>query len=304
MELHADSGAGNRDLRLRSPNFQPLRFVADIADDARALLENRAFLQVAFNVVFFMPLGVVVRVLARRGSAVATGVGLLTSVAIETTQFTGVWGTFTCAYRSFDGDDLLLNTFGALLGSLIALPIVRLIRRQRGQVSVQQVTIGRRLAGMLVDALAMTLVGFVCTVGWRAFAVYLLGWPVYDLPNWLNQTVSLGSAAVLQAYWVLVRGQTVGEDVVMLQPVPAPGREPLSAVIKYCVGVGGYLVLASDLSPNNWPLLGFLALTIGWAIWSPNHRGLSHTLAGMELRIEPPPSVLPNLHDDAPPASA
>lgn len=62
---------------------------------------------------------------------VATLAGLATSLAIELTQLIGVWGLFPCAHRLFDVDDLLLNTAGATLGSLVALPVVAMLRERR-----------------------------------------------------------------------------------------------------------------------------------------------------------------------------
>jgi glycopeptide antibiotics resistance protein len=56
---------------------------------------------------------------------------LATSLAIELTQLIGVWGLFPCAHRLFDVDDLLLNTAGATLGSLVALPVVAMLRERR-----------------------------------------------------------------------------------------------------------------------------------------------------------------------------
>jgi hypothetical protein len=92
-------------------------------DDLRGArsLTDFAVLQLALNVLLFMPLGFFLRVLGGRGIVVAFATGLLVSLTIETTQLTGVWGLYPCAYRVFDVDDMLTNTVGAVLGSLVAL---------------------------------------------------------------------------------------------------------------------------------------------------------------------------------------
>lgn len=269
-------------------NLRPFEFVADIAANHHAPLANHAFLQAAFNVVFFMPLGFFLRLLTRLGTWTITGLGFLTSLAIETTQLTGVWGLFRCAYREFDVDDLILNTTGALLGCLVALPVARVVRRQRTPPAATTVSIGRRLVGVLVDLSAVFLIGLTCVVAWRTLALYVLGLSVDALPGWADQLAFIGVSLALEGFWVLARGQTVGEDVVMLQPVARAGRRGISRLVKFATGVGGYLLLLSDLVPSGWWLALFAVASTGWAIWSRDHRGMSHTLAGMELRIERP----------------
>lgn len=39
-----------------------------------------------------------------------------TSLAIELTQLTGIWGYYDCAIRTFDAEDIFNNTLGAVLG--------------------------------------------------------------------------------------------------------------------------------------------------------------------------------------------
>jgi len=71
---------------------------------------------------------------------------------------------------------------------------------------------------------------------------------------------------------------------VRLQPVARPGRLAISLLVKFLTGIGGYLLLVSDLFPYGlWPLL-FAAVTIGWAIWSRDHRATSHTLAAWDSK--------------------
>ena len=84
-------------------------------DDLRAArsVTDFAVLQLALNVLLFLPLGFFLRVLGGRGILTALLVGFGVSLVIETTQLTGVWGIYPCAYRVFDVDDLLMNTLGA-----------------------------------------------------------------------------------------------------------------------------------------------------------------------------------------------
>lgn len=276
----------NDDFRCVGANVTPFAFVADIATDGRGPLANRAFLQAAFNIVLFLPLGFFLRTLTRRGAVAATLIGLAVSLAIEFTQRTGIWGLYHCAYRTFDVDDLILNTTGALVGSLLALPTLPLLQRRRPAPPVRRVTLGRRWTGMLVDLLVTTGIGMTLTIGWRVIALGLLQWQFDQLPQWVDQLLLTGAPLLVESWWVLRRGQTVGEDVVRLEPVAAEGARVRSRWIKLVAGVGGYLVLTSDLLGTT--LLGelFALVTLAFAIRTREHRGLSHALAGMELRIE------------------
>ncbi len=79
-----------------------------------------AFVQVALNVVLFVPLGFLLCYRFRRGIVAATAIGLLVSLAVETTQGTAVFGLYPCPYRVADVDDLMTNTAGTAVGWLLA----------------------------------------------------------------------------------------------------------------------------------------------------------------------------------------
>ena len=72
--------------------------------------------QIAFNVVFFMPLGFIAGRLLRWKFLPSVFVGMLTSCLIELAQGTGVFGIYAYAYRTADVDDVIYNTLGAALG--------------------------------------------------------------------------------------------------------------------------------------------------------------------------------------------
>lgn len=77
-----------------------------------------AFFNIVGNVLIFVPFGLFLPILTKGGMNVifTTIVGFATSLAIEFTQLMSHVGCF-------DVDDLMLNTIGAFLGSLIYLLI-------------------------------------------------------------------------------------------------------------------------------------------------------------------------------------
>lgn len=146
--------------------LRPLQFVADIRSFPHGSLgelrHNPAFLQVALNVLLFVPLGFFLRLGWRRGIVISTLAGFGVSLLIELTQLTGVWGIYPCAFRFFDVDDLLANTGGALLGSVLSLVAKPWLPSRSAVPPVPRpVTAGRRLVAMVCDALAVSLAGML-----------------------------------------------------------------------------------------------------------------------------------------------
>ena len=94
-----------------APNFNPMNFMNDIAKDGL-----KAVFQLAFNVVFFMPLGFIAGRLLRLRFLPSVLLGLAASLLIEVSQLTGLFGIYPYAYRCCDVDDVITNTLGAALG--------------------------------------------------------------------------------------------------------------------------------------------------------------------------------------------
>lgn len=93
------------------------------------LVTSYNFLQIAFNVLMFMPWGFMARAVFKRPVMTSTLTAFAGSLLIETTQLTGFWGIYPCGYRIFDVDDLITNTLGGLVGALVAVAWVRIRRR-------------------------------------------------------------------------------------------------------------------------------------------------------------------------------
>ena len=114
--------------------LNPFQFVADMrviqGRGGPLLIGNQAFEVRAFNVLLFVPFGMLIRHMCHRGILLTAALGLLVSLAIELAQLTAVFWLFPCPWRTFDVDDLIANTAGALLGALAA-PLLRLIPGQR-----------------------------------------------------------------------------------------------------------------------------------------------------------------------------
>jgi glycopeptide antibiotics resistance protein len=213
--------------RVCLPHVQliPFHFVSDIARETAGqsplrALTSSAVLQFVFNIVLFAPWGVIVRRFFSRGVLVATLSGLAISLLVESTQYTGIWGIYGCAFRLADVDDLIANTAGALVGALIAplvlwwMPGESDLRPRR--LEPRPVTVRRRWIGMIVDWGLVSLSGLV--IGIVAVGVPRIMGAI--VPTWVEAllTVLLPGVAVFLLPALLGSGATLGQRAVWLQP--------------------------------------------------------------------------------------
>jgi glycopeptide antibiotics resistance protein len=282
------------DVVCQSAILRPLHMIGDVRGvwdgSVLDLVRDPVFLQIVLNVALFVPMGVILRLRYRRGLVWAFAVGLGVSLLIETTQLTGIWGLYDCAYRFFDVDDLLLNTSGALLGSLLALPLAQRLPSDSEQPAPTSPSLGRRVVALVSDLLTMLFVGATAVVVWRIWLVELGD----TLPSQVDPTqqalVQWGSALAVEAVPVLLRGVTVGEVVVRMR-TEARSRWWLlpQRLVKLVVGVGAVAAFGAWDSP--WSSVGLLALAASMlvaAVVTRDHRGLANQVAGLKVHVRAP----------------
>lgn len=245
--------------RCAGVNLQPFAFVDDIraavAISGRVLTDP-VVLQVVLNVLLFAPLGFFLRVLGGRGIAVAGLAGLAVSGVIETTQLTGVWGVFPCAYRVFDVDDLIANTSGALLGSLLAFAVPsphRGIARAADADRPRPVTRRRRLLGMLCDVLGLTLVSFAVAVVVQAALLLLAGDSAAAGGGPIASSAGTIAGLVLWFGVIVATGRSVGDLATRVRYTDGVLPAWLARPLRFALGAGAYAGLAS--LPFPFPLL-------------------------------------------------
>ena len=250
--------------------------------------------QVLFNIILFMPLGILaVRWL--RGNII-TGVllGFAASLAIELTQYTGIWGLYTCAYRVADVDDLITNTAGALLGAVIAyLPMFRFlsgpVEADAAQAPARPVTRARRALANVFDAgftsgalfvisaaleLLQRLGGMEFGKQWMNFWLPLIVvFFVFWLPSLAPGRATLGQRCA----WLMVASKRGG---------PSPGGR---ALLRSLLGFGGinflFQISTSMDEISVYPLLNmlaviYIAISAFYFIFDADHRGLAGKISG------------------------
>ncbi|SDR79881.1 VanZ like family protein [Brevibacterium siliguriense] len=267
--------------------LRPFQFIADILSfdtgSVRALMTNPAVLQVALNVVLFVPLGWFVRQLAGRGIVVATMTGLAASALIEFTQITGIWGLYSCAYRVFDVDDLMMNTLGAVLGSLASL---LLLRRREGLQEVdapRPITVARRLTGILCDLLIWVLFSWTVSLVFGVTAAVLDDGTLTE-PGPIVALIGFILPFAAQLFSVLSRGVTIGERLVLIAAVQVRRPVAVGRTLRFLFGIGGYMLLSQWAFPLSGLLLFLLVAVSAVMIFTTRrHRGLACVVSGTEI---------------------
>jgi glycopeptide antibiotics resistance protein len=157
-------------------HLKPLGSLDDVtaylnANGLQATLTSGVFLQVFFNVLFFVPLGIFVAYRYRRGLVAAVLASFGVSLLIETTQGTGLWGLAPCPYRLADVDDLITNTLGGVLGWVIGfglryvLPDPRPVRED----DLDPPTRRRRAFAVVLDIMVFLIPALAVQVLWQRF---------------------------------------------------------------------------------------------------------------------------------------
>ncbi len=96
-------------------------------------LRNEAVYQAVLNVLLFFPLGVYLHYYFRRGLFSTILLCFAGSLFCELTQLSGLYGIYPYPYRTFDVDDLILNTCGGFAGWCLS-PLICLILPSRDRI--------------------------------------------------------------------------------------------------------------------------------------------------------------------------
>jgi glycopeptide antibiotics resistance protein len=285
-------------------NLRPFIWIPQAIEEARregtgvlSILTNSPLVVRVFNVLLLLPLGVYLRRWWGRGWVVTGLIALGVSLAFELTQLTAIWGLYDCQYRTFDVDDLIANTAGALLGWLAA-PAFRIIP-ERGSVDAQprpaRASLPRRFVATLVDYVSALIAG-----GLALFALSSAGVPV-DGNAAVRTSLVLGLVIVTVLVPAL-RGTTPGQWFVLLTMRTAAGERPsigalgvrtlvlwgpwvLAGLLTTWAAASPVLLLLAALLSPLW-----IAVVVGLTVRDPERRGPHERASGTRtvVRDDPP----------------
>ncbi len=216
-----------------TPQLQPFYFLrafsaittANIADFTTwiQVVTKPTIYEAFFNVLLLLPLGAYLRYYFKRTWWQTLIIGFLVSLSFELTQLTGIWGIYEHPYRLFDVDDLITNTFGAMLGFWLTGPIMRILpdmrivereAKRRGRCA----SATRRALSFVIDlalAAALALATFVVTKDY--FDTNLFVDTLRQSAFWVS--VLFGLVVTFALIPLITKGQTVGQKMLNLQVV-------------------------------------------------------------------------------------
>lgn len=249
-------------------------------------LQHPALLQLVFNVLLFVPLGFFVRVLAGRGILVALAAGFGLSLLIETTQLTGVWGIYPCAYRFFDVGDLMTNTLGAVIGSAVALIVPRALRGAKASPDAdlpRPVTRGRRALAMLCDLLGYGFLSMAAGVTVQVWLQFVVNDRAAVLDGTLSSAAAMIVPSALFLVLILISGRSIGDVAVQLRYTGSSRPEPIARLLRWAGGIGGISALQLPGGIFGFASAVLFLVAVVLLFTTRSGRGLAGVLSGQQL---------------------
>ena len=272
VPLPSDGAAWCAEYAARA-NTNPFQFVDDIRRKTAGMsltqsARSPVVLQVVFNVVLFVPFGAILRRYFGRGVVFTTAAGLLTSLAIESLQYTGLLGIYPCAIRVADVDDVITNTLGALIGALLApaflwwMPSAK--RASEKRLQPRKVTVWRRWTGMAIDAALFFILSAAVSVAYNVYELLARGAVSQEQPQWvLIVSVVLPVLSVFVVPAAGGRGASAGQKIVWLTPKWVDGNtltdsNPVMRIARSLIVVGPWV--ATDFLSDGSTAKGVIGL--------------------------------------------
>ena len=208
-----------------------------------------AFLQVFYNVLMFIPLGIYLRYYYRRNLLECILLSFIISLFFEWTQLSGLYGIYPRAYRLFDVDDLFLNTMGGIVGFIVEPLFVFLFptKEQLNQISYEKgmkVTLFRRFFAAGIDWTLLMIVLVILThllpdIHWTEVLL------VNSVPGAIVYALLILGYFVCGTY--ILKGYTIGKMFVRMKIVSGKGQRPklLPLFVRYGILYGLFVPAVS-----------------------------------------------------------
>ena len=243
-------------------------FVAGDPSTWLPALREPCFYEPFFNVLLLLPLGIYLRYYFRRGFVGTVAIAFLVSLSFELLQLSALFGLYPRPYRLFQTDDLIANTFGAVIGYVLT-PMVSFFLPSRERMDAvsykrgQEVSLVRRGVG--------------CAVDWVIIALVLRGLSLVTPVPTLRQLLYLPTQGQVVFYCLLVAlyfvvlpfifgGRTLGRAVVKVQVVTQKRNRPSLLQLIIRDGIKNLLVLPAPFMALNAFYSGFSGIRLGMTV--------------------------------------
>ena len=191
-------------------------------------MKEQCFYEHFFNILLLVPLGVYLRYYFRRSWWQAILIGFLVSLSFELIQLSALFGIYPRPYRLFQVDDLINNTFGAMVGFWIT-PVFSFFLPSRDRLDEVSYKRGRTVTYMRR--------GFAFLFDWAILTGVLhLAGRVFGSPTLSDMLAMDGKRSVvlyiivIVLYFILLpwltRGRTIGKFLVGIRLMSENKRPP------------------------------------------------------------------------------
>lgn len=215
--------------------FIPFNFVADFIRETSlnikdtntyliALKEN-VVIQPIFNIILTIPFGIFLGFYLKKDMKKTIFITFLLSLFFELTQLSGLYGIYKHPYRLFDIDDLMLNTFGGLVGFFIYKQFLSFLPSkenidEKNYNKSRKVGYIRRLFALWIDYIIFTI-------------IYISVTSVFNINN-TNEIYYLNSILLIifLLFLQLLFKQTVGKALVHIKIESENTQKHYLAVVK------------------------------------------------------------------------
>lgn len=180
-------------------------------------LSSGIMLGVIFNILMLMPSGFFVRSLYKIKNIEVILIGFGISLIFELTQLSGLFFIYPRPYRIFDVDDLIQNTFGFVVGAVLA-AIIEKVRKNDYHTYIRQggeVSFRRRVKADIIDQLIVFAISGSAIFYLYKTDEYFGNHPFRSFPIYFLIVIFLNECLGFLAY--LTKGKTIGMFVIGLR---------------------------------------------------------------------------------------
>ena len=185
-----------RQMKAMKPQLIPFHFVVDIVRDnplvigdpstyIKAIFDKSIYV-VIFNIFMTIPFGMYLRYYYKCSLGKTVLMSFLLSLFFEVTQLSGLYFIYPKAYRLFDVDDLILNTFGGFIGYYL-MGMIKILP-SRDKIDSDAIKAGEQVSGLrrktlfwLDVVLFLVLYGIIYIIFRKPYIKYIVFFLYYIL---------------------------------------------------------------------------------------------------------------------------
>ena len=200
-------------MALTTPTTQliPFNFITDFINNSGFVLndfptyitalKSSQFIVPIFNIILTIPFGAYLHYYFKFSFKKTVLWSFLLSLFFELTQVTGLYFIYPRGYRLFDVDDLILNTFGGLIGYFVGSLLLKFLP-DREEIDDIAKALGRKVS-IIRRSLAYCLDWFIATI------IFVIINTIFNFStNFSHYLIFMGAYFILLPYFF--KGQTLG----------------------------------------------------------------------------------------------